>query len=187
MKTVSVVIEAKKGEKQTGRFLIDKAIPYPDIERGRWRNSGGIFREYQEDIPRGIGNKYYCYLLAEGVTVKDGESYSRTSFAGYEDSPGAFTVRGKTLGEMTIELTPGDEYANIKVRGFDNPTTSERDLIKDQIIPQLQKFINENAEELKQQAFKKIAENLKGRISGARQELDELEKQAETAIKNLKI
>lgn len=179
----------KKGECVRLRFLIKQSHPHPDIHSGpgrlAWRNGEGLFSSYNQPA-QGIGAKYYCYLLAEGVEPPT--DFNRAHFAGYDGNPGSFALRGKDIGELSIQLesrtTPyAQDWATIKVRGFDNPTPSEREFIEAQIVPFLREHIKANRAALREQAHAEIVANMRAKVARAREELATLEEQ----IDNIKI
>lgn len=176
----------KKGECVRLQFLITQSRPHPDIagHTGRlaWRNAEGLFPAWNNPAS-GIGQKYYCHLLAEGVEPP--EDYNRTHFAGYEGNPGSFALRGKDIGELQIIIDIRDSpwasnCADIKVRGFDRPTPSEREFINAQIVPFLEKHIQEHREALREQARAEIVAAMREQVARAREELAAVEDQIET-------
>lgn len=179
MKIASITITPKKGESVTLRFLVVQSIPYPDIAsnggRLEWRNDGGLFPRYYNPAS-GIGENYHCYCLADGITPP--EDYNRTHFAGYDGKPGAFLLRGKDIGELTINL---GSYAEIKVQGFNTPTPGEREFITAQIVEPLRAFIAVNKAALKEEAVVKITAQMRERVATARKEIDRLEAMINTA------
>lgn len=193
MHITSFHISTKKGDDQTLRFLIVQEIPYPDIGsecgEARWRNGGGLFRQYGRPA-EGIGTNYICHLLAPGDVPED---YNRNHFAGFTPYagygkpalpplPGTMKLRGRDLGEMTIKLESNPDWPDIKVCGNESPSRSERDAIKTLVVPHLQKYISEHAAELRAEAVAKITANMVQRIADARKRLDVLEKEADEAI-----
>lgn len=182
MNITEISINTKKGETQKLRFLVVQEIPFPDIEGAcgsiRWRNFGGLFPQYGSKAT-GLGSKFYCYLLAPGDVPED---YSRRHFAGYEGNPGTMTFRGKDLGEMTIHFDNNPTWQDIKVRGFDRATGSEREAITELVIPQLKAFIDANKAALREEAIAKCKANFTGRISELRKQIGVLETEAANAV-----
>jgi hypothetical protein len=188
MKTTTMIVSTKKGESQILRFLIVQETPYPDIERFQWRNFGGIFPQYQRPA-EGIGSKYYCYLLADNAPKVVPDDYNRTIFAGYADyrdktkvNGGTFKLRGRDLGEMSIRFDANPDYPEIKVNGFERPSNGERSAIVELIVPALRQFIAVNRAELKAQAVAKIKARFDSVIRDAKEQLNNLEKQAAEAV-----
>jgi hypothetical protein len=191
MKTLKLTASTKKGETQNLRFLIQQDIPYPDIagDCGRlaWRNAGGLFGQYGSPA-RGIGENYICSLLADTAPDVVPDDYNRTILAGYADyhdqtkiNGGTFKLRGRDLGEMTIKFEGNPDYQNIKVHGFDAPSTGERAAIAEFIVPALRQFITDNRAELKAEAVANIKARFSAELEDARIALKVLEDQAETA------
>lgn len=189
MKIHTFTISTKKGDEQTLRFGVAQEVPYPDIEGNgsglHWRNFGGLFGQYGSKA-QGIGEKYYCYLLAPDVEIPD--DYNRTHFAGYADyhdkskvNGGTMTFRGKDLGEMSIHFDANPHWQDIKVRGFERATGSEREAITSLIVPRLQEFIAANKAELRAEAIAKVKKTFSERIKSARASIDALENEAQTA------
>lgn len=179
-------VSPKKGEYVRLRFLIKQSHPHPDIHgatgRLAWRNAEGLFAQWNRPA-EGIGAKYYCDLLAEGVEPPT--DYNRTHFAGYEGNPGSFSLRGKDIGELQIQIELRQApfhttYATIRVRGFDTPTPTERDFINREIVPFLQAHIEANRDALREQARAEIMAAMRAKVAEAREQLAELEEQIET-------
>lgn len=194
MKTITFQVSTKKGESQTVRFLVSQEHPWPDFNSNGssidWRNTGGLFPAYQQPAA-GLGSRYYCYLTRPDIEMP--ENWDRTHLAGYRHrpgpygtpdvtNPGSITYRGKDLGEMTIYFGNNPEWPDIKVRGHDAPTSSERDFIGSAIVPALRDFINANKEELKQEAVSAVKASFAKKLSEARAEIDAMERKAETAV-----
>jgi hypothetical protein len=192
MKTIKMTVSTKKGEYQALRFLVVQEIPYPDIasDGGRisWRNFGGLFDQYGRKAD-GIGSNYYCYLLADTAPDIVPDDYNRTLFAGYTDyhdqtkvNGGTFKFRGKDLGEMSIHFGNNPDYPDIKLNGFNAPTSSERDAIRALICPELRQFITENRVDLKAEAVDKIKNRFAAELRETRESLNALEAQAAKAV-----
>lgn len=194
MKTTTFNVSTKKGESQAVRFLISQEHPWPDYHstgsKIEWRNTGCVFESYQHPA-EGIGSRYYCYLTMPDVEIPEG--WNRTHLAGFSHRPGPYgtpevvnpgtiTLRGKDLGEMTVYFGSNPEWPDIKVRGHDAPSSSERDFIKAQIVPHLLEFIAANRDELKQEAVAAIKAAFAKCLQSARADLDAMETKAETAV-----
>lgn len=201
MKTHTINVTTKKGEVQLSRWLVAQSHPYPDAEGFsgsiRWRNGGGLFPEYGKPAA-GIGQHYRCFLVIPEGEIPD--NYTREQFAGYVPyasygqppkpaNPGTITLRGRDLGEMVVEIKIGDgwpsDWVDIKVRGNDNPTQQEREMIKREIVPHLREYIERNAAELHAVAVKRIAAQMAEQVARIRASAAELEKQASEAIARL--
>lgn len=194
-KIVNVTISPKKGESVKLRFLVEQSHPFPRInaEAGslKWDNTEGLLGKYGSP-PSGLGEKYNAYLLAPGDVP---ESYNRTNFAGYSHRPGpygslevvnagSFALRGKSLGEMSVRFEGNPTYPDIKVRGHDAPSASEREFIRDFITPTITAFIRENKAELRADALEKIKIRLALEVKEKRAELDKLEAMIPTILGN---
>jgi len=190
MKTTQFNISTKKGETQTLRFVVTQEIPFPDIEGNgsglRWRNFGGLFKNYNGEV-KGIGSNYICHLLAPGDVPED---YNRTHFAGYADyhdktkvNGGTMTVRGRDLGEMTIHFEDREHWNSetIKVNGYNSPSNGERQVIAQLVLPPLREFIAANKAALREEAIAKIKARFAEQIKATRSHVDALEAQIETA------
>lgn len=194
MKTTQLSVSTKKGEAQSLRFMIVQEIPYPDIDgtgsRLQWRNGGAFFPKYGAKFD-GIGSRYHCYLLA-AECENPPEDWNRSHLAGYADyddktkvNGGTMTLRGKDLGEMSVYFGNNPGWPEIKVRGFDNPSTAEREVIEAQIVPGLLQFIAGNKAALYADACGRLRARIEKELSEARAELDTLEREANTAIAKL--
>ena len=201
MKTHTINITTKKGEIQLSRWIITQSHPHPDTHgfSGNidWRNGGGLFPEYGRPA-QGIGHTYRCNLTIPQDEIPD--NYNREQFAGFvpyvgygkptpPPNPGTLTIRGRDLGEMTIEIKEGhgwpEGYAEISVRGNERPTPQEREIIKREIVPHLIDYIKRNAAELHSEAIKRLTANLAEQVSRVRASADKLEKEAAAAIARL--
>lgn len=187
MKFFTTEIKPAKNQTQEVTFLVEQFGAYPDINgysgNFRWRNGNGIFPEYGRP-PEGIRENYKAYLIRSDLKPKDfPKEWNRTHLAGYEGNPGAITFRGKSLGEMFLEVT---NYVEIKVRGNDRPTETERSFIGTEIALGLKAFIEANKKALRADAIKAIEERLKEEISDMKKALYRLDEEAKAAIKNLK-
>jgi hypothetical protein len=178
----------KKGECVKTRWLIWQERPFPCIraEGGAlaWSNMEGLLGKYGSK-PTGLGSRYKCHLLTPEGDIP--EDYNRTHFAGFSHrpgpygtpeviNPGTFALRGKDLGEITVKIGSDPQYPDIKVRGFDSPSASERDFIKAQIVPFLMEAINANAASLRKQALAYVSKRLTGELAEKSKELESLEK-----------
>jgi hypothetical protein len=183
-KIITINISPKKGESVELRFLVEQSHPYPRINANagtlKWDNTGGLLGKYGSPAS-GIGEAYRAELLAPGDVP---ENHNRTHYAGFRHNPGGykslevvnagtFALRGKDLGEMSIHFNNGS--ANINVRGFEAPSSSEREFIRENIIPALATFINANKEDLRADALEKIKARLKNEVMEKRNELGLLE------------
>lgn len=175
---------------QASRWIITQDHPWPDIATNggelAWRNFGGLFGSYGTEAT-GIAPYYRCNLaMAEGEIPED---YNRRHFAGYAskpgdpETPGTLTLRGRSLGEMSIEFNLAQEpiWPVIRVRGFDAPTPGERDWIKTTIIPPLLEFVKAHATDLRQEAINATLKKMRAEIAEARATIEKLERQIETA------
>lgn len=194
MKTTSFSISTKKGESQTVRFLVSQEHPWPDFNSNGssidWRNTGGLFPAYQQPAT-GIGSQYYCYLTIPGIEIPEG--WNRTHLAGFSHRPGSYgtpevtnpgtiTYRGKDLGEMMVYFGSNPNWPDIKVRGHDAPSSSERDFVKSAIVPALREFIASNKADLKAEAVAAVKGAFAKKLGEARAQIDAMEKKVETAV-----
>jgi hypothetical protein len=183
MKTI-IKISTKKGHTQETTWHIIQAHPYPDIEKAgswRWRNAGGMFDAYNQPAT-GLEEKYYCNLLRSDFSeVFD----NRKDYAGYEGNPGSIVLRGQDLGEMNVTVNNSNRYNEIKVNGFDSPTSGVRAWIEEAIIPGLLKAIEEHKAELKAEAVEAVRQRIIENVKEARSEIDKLELEALEAVKKL--
>lgn len=182
-----IEVTTKKGHTQKTRWLVVQDRPYPclraDAGRLHWSNAGGLLGEYGSK-PEGLGSRYKCYLLTPGGEVP--EDYNRTHFAGYSHRPGPYgapdvvnpgtiVLRGRDLGEMSVEFGNNPEYPGISVRGYGgSPTTSERDWIKAEIIPALRQFVADNAAAMRRGAIAAVEKRLTDELEEKRRELETL-------------
>lgn len=181
-------VSPKKGEVVKTRWIIWQERPHPCIrsETGAlaWSHMEGLLGKYGSK-PSGLGSRYKCHLLTPEGDIP--EDYDRTHFAGFSHrpgpygtpevvNPGSFALRGKDLGEITVGIGNNPQYPEIRVRGFDSPSTSERDFIKAQIVPYLMEAINANAASLREQALAYVQKRLASELAEKRKELEDLEK-----------
>lgn len=198
MKThiAEITISTKKGHTQQTRWLVSQSRPFPDMERGAWRNAGGLLPKYGKTGKPTIGTEYRCHLLRSDYDQEKATG-NRNDFAGfspglvYKDGervlqpelPGCIELRGKSLGEMSVTFGNNPEWPDIQVRGYGNhPTPSERAWIEAEIIPALRRFIESNAESLKAQAVEELKNDIKSRLTSYRADIDRMEKQMSEAI-----
>lgn len=188
--TVKVTIETKKGQTQNTQWGVWQERPFPDIEKGgrfKWRNGEGLFPNFNGPA-QGIGRNYTAVLLRSDLTKREN---NRKDYAGYQEdrntpeNPGCIVYRGKSLGETSIKID-SHGYATIRTRYGSYPDTTtagEREFVKAAVVPGLIAFIEANRAELKAEAIAAIRETVKRNLADARQDIDELEAEAEAAIK----
>ena len=189
MKT-KITIETKKCATQETTWRITQGHPYPDIERGNWRNGEGFFPEWQGGfsngamIARGMPTRYYCSLLRSDLTKEEG---NRVDFAGYTPSkygetipanPGTIVFRGRDLGELEFTIEASNPYINLRER-----TDSERAFIMEQIVKPLKAAIEANKTALRAEAIASLENQLADRIKEMRNDADKLEREAAEALK----
>lgn len=192
MKT-KITVETKKGATQETTWKITQSHPYPDIDRGQWRNGDGFFPTWRggmkdgEMKADGIGAKFYCTLLRSDLKTEEGNRADRAGYVPYTygetlpPNPGTIIYRGRDLGEMDIVFNPyGNNNGYIDI-GKDR-TDSERAFIMAQLVPGLQAAIDANKAELRAEAIKGLELNLSERIAGMRADADRLEKEAAAAL-----
>lgn len=199
-------ISTKKGHEQTTRWLLSQSRPCPDLTAQgsflQWRNAGGVIPCRSCEKPE-LPRSYFAHLLRSNYSP-DAHTGTREDFAGFEpalkydpqtglrvktpENPGTLTLRGQSLGEMMLELTPGAMFGprvEIKVRGFAAPTPSEKDWIKAHIVPGLLAYIEQHADEMHAETLAELRAHVCQRVSNARAQLDHLEKQALACIDQL--
>lgn len=199
-------VTTKKGHEQTTRWLLSQSRPCPDLTAQgsflQWRNAGGVIPGRSCDKPE-LPRSYFAHLLRSDYSP-DAHTGTREDFAGFEpalkydpqtgqrvktpENPGTINLRGQSLGEMTLEITPGAAFGpriDIKVRGFAVPTPSEKEWIKAHIVPGLLSYIEQHAEEMHAETLAELRAHVCQRVSTARSQLDALEKQALACIDQL--
>lgn len=206
MKT-KITIEPKKGVSVETIWNIEQDRPYPDMESHcstpRWRNTEGLFAEFGNPA-YGLKNEYRADLLRNDKAEHD--TGDRNDFAGFSPelvygkdgkrimqpgNPGSFDYRGKTMGEISVDITPrlvqmGKGFcARWRVRGFETPTPSEVEFLNAAVLPGLLAVIEANRAELKACAVKCIKEKAAQCLADARKAIDSMEEQMDLAIKKL--
>ncbi len=191
MHIADITVSTKKGHEQKTRWHVEQSRPFPDMERGEWRNSGGLIPQHGSKGKPTIGNEYRCFLLRADFDEAQATG-NRNDFAGFSpglvyvnglralqpENRGPIELRGKSLGEMVITFGNNPEWPDITVRGYGNrPTESERDWIKAAIVPALRQFIADNNDSLKAQAVAALKKDTAERIASYRADLDKMEKQ----------
>lgn len=187
--TTEIEVQTSNKARQKTRWLVTRCRPYPDFDhRMEWRNAGTLRPSYGNPATA-PDPEYTAYLLASDAP--DVPTVNRTCFAGFTHrpgpygtpdvtNPGSIVFRGRDLGEMTLEIRPSSPaYPGIKVRGFDTPTTTERDFIREQIVTPLLAFINANARELASLAADALRADCLARVADARERLDTAASQIE--------
>jgi hypothetical protein len=181
----TLCLSTKKGETQTIRFLIKQNTPYPDTEgfsgNLRWRNAEGIIASHNNSTPK-LPASYQCYLLPT-PTNPIPENFNRTHLAGYENNESPLSLRGRSLGEVTITLT--ETYEKPNVRGFQTPTPGERKLLEEWIYPQLREFIAENRKELRHEALQTLSDTFDRQIARLEDSIETLKLQSQKALETL--
>jgi hypothetical protein len=109
-----------------------------------------------------------------------------------EPAPGAFELRGVSLGEITGDITPGwvaggkrGLFISWKVRGFEHGTPSEREFLNSHVAPAVLSAIAENADTLKREAVESLRKSVMDLLARARVRLAEMEKKMTAAINAL--
>lgn len=199
-------ISTKKGHHQATRWLLSQSRPCPDLTAQgsflQWRNAGGVIPCRSCEKPE-LPRSYSAYLLRSDYSP-DAHTGSREDFAGFEpalkydpqtglrvktpENPGIITLRGQSLGEVMLELTPGAMFGprvEIKVRGFAAPTSSERAWINAHIVPGLLSYIEQHADQMHAETLADLRAHVRQRVSNARSQLDDLEKQALSCVEHL--
>lgn len=194
----------KKGNAIETRWHVSKSHPYPCIYSTyglSWQNTEGLIPQYgSRDKTPTIGNTYRCFLLRSDFDPATATG-NRNDFAGFSpglvydnvtgnrivqpELPGSIEYRGKSLGEMSVVFGNNPEYPDIKVRGSESPTPSEREFIKAEIIPALRSFIAENSDSLHLEAINSLLRNVKEKIDSAKKELEAAESKMLEIIKSL--
>ena len=188
MVTTHITVSAKKGHERATLWLIKQIRPFPSISGGHsmgWQGGDGLFGEYGNPA-RGIGNSYRAELLRSDFSHETATG-NRCDFAGYTperngpENPGAIVLRGKSLGETSVEID-SNGWSRWRVRGFDTPTDGETAFLNEQVLPSLLSAIQANAADLRREAIEGIRESCAQAISEARETLDKLEREALKAI-----
>lgn len=191
---VNINVETKKECVQSTLWSIRQIAPNPDFEAScgtfRWRNAGNLFPQWRPiDMEKpSIGTNYICDLLRDDKEEHDIES--RCSHAGYvEDvktgvaNPGFITLRGESLGEMSIWFEGNIQYPSINVRGYGNSATDgERKFVRQNIVPYLIAHIEKNKAALKSDAIRELRLNVQNRLAEARKRLLQLDDEITKAI-----
>ncbi|OQA09841.1 MAG: hypothetical protein BWY66_00380 [bacterium ADurb.Bin374] len=189
---VRIGFETKKNNRVETLWGIRQEHPYPTIVGScgtlEWENGEGLFPQWRPcDMEKpGIGQRYRCDLLR---TDTDGHDLStRVSSAGYDPhpdgkkNPGTFALRGVDLGEMSIEFGKDPQWADIRVRGFDRPSPSEREFIKENIVKVLAAAVDAHRDELKAEAIRELRLLVAERLKEARERLSKMDKEITDAI-----
>jgi len=180
-------ISTKKGETQTLHFLVYHEVTYPDIttECGgfKWRNGGGLFPQYncKFEFPAA----YRCHLLKPDAVVTGDYSYNRHDLAGFEGNPGAMTLRGQSLGEMSIDIGANPQWPGIRVNVFNTPSPKERETITALVVPKLLQFIAANKTALRAAAIAQIKARFESQIAEAHKAIDKLRAEADEVLAKL--
>jgi hypothetical protein len=184
-----ITVETKKGVTHETTWKITQSHPYPDIERGQWRNGDGFFPTWRggmsngEMVADGIGLKFYCALLRSDLVKEEGNRADHAGYTPYYYSktlpanPGTITFRGRDLGEMEFTIDLNSQYVNMQGR-----TDGEREFIAAQIVPALRAAIEANKVELRAAALSGLESSLAERIAAMRADADKLEKEAAAAL-----
>lgn len=207
MKThiAKITVSVRKGHTQDTLWAVRHNRPYPDITSSgsslEWRNAGSLIPSYRTSakVPA-LESSFTCDLFRSDFDESTAKG-TRLDHAGFEPglvydpatgqriqtpaNPGAIELRGKTLGEMRIEFGVNPDWPDIKVRGFDSPTSSEREWIKTHIVPSLRAYITANAASLRAHAIADLQADIAKRLAEARAQLDAMEKQAAECIAKL--
>lgn len=192
MVIADVKVSTKKGHSQDCKFLIERRVPFPGIKSYGggfdWQSGAGIFRENGNPVAK-LKEEYTAVLLRSDF---DGNlKGDRTDYAGYEDNPGSIVYRGSDLGEMIIRLSRhrdglGCDKIIVKDNYFGGTTDGKRKFIKEQIIPVLKDKIEENRQELYEQAVNKIHSGMNEKIQKAYSELEKLQEIADQTVERLR-
>lgn len=189
---VKISFETKKNNKVETIWGIRQNRPYPTVVGScgtlKWENGGGLFPQWHpgEMEKPGIGGTYRCDLLRNDTDEHD--MSTRVSSAGYDPrgdgkaNPGTFALRGVDMGEMTIEFGNNPEWPEIRVRGFERPSPSERDFIKANIVKVLAAAVDAHRDELKEEAISELRATVAARLAEAREKLVKMEKEINAAI-----
>lgn len=184
-------VSAKKGDKQDFSFLIQQDIPFPRIKGYGsgldWENGYGIFKE-RGNPATGLKEEYTAVLLRSDLEGEP-KGESRAEHAGFEENPGSITYRGNDLGEMQLDFSIHSKigiYCNkIQLRSYKSATESEKNFIKEQIIPHIIEAIQENKQELYEEAVNRIKGTMEQNLREHREELIRLEKEKNEIIDSL--
>lgn len=180
---LTTTVSAKKGDKQTSRWLIAQDRPYPNLEikygRAEWTHVDGILKG---DLPE----NYRAYLLRSDIEVKDIPlSWDRTHLAGFGPNPGSLVYRGRTLGEMTCEITRRHAYLGWRVGYNASLSSAETDWLAAQLGPQFREFIAANLASLKKDVIDYLRTRCEREIGVARKLIEDADETITSAINNL--
>lgn len=190
-----IKVSPKKGETLTTRWLVVQSAPCPDLHSDcgghvlNWRNGGELFRSPGNRFgwtgPT-IGESFRAYLLADGVTPP--ENWNRMHLAGYAENrdsapnPGTIVFRGKDLGETSVEWSNPNAYPTWRVRGWDSPTSGERDFLSESVFPSLRAFVAENKASLRSEAIAGLEKRFDSMLEAARKAIGALEQEASVVL-----
>jgi len=189
---VTVSFETKKNNTVKTLWGIRQNWPCPTIVGScgtlKWENGGGLFPQWRpRDMEKSsIGSTYSCHLLRNDTDEHD--LVTRVSCAGYDPrgdgkaNPGTFALRGVDLGEMSIEFGVNPEWPDIRVRGFNSPSPSERDFIKANIVKVLAAAVDAHRDELKAEAIRELRALVAERLEEAREKLIKMDREINAAI-----
>lgn len=175
MKILAQTLNIKRGEVAIATWLIEQVRPFPCIRSTcgslEWSHFDGIYGHHGRPA-EGLGNSYRAMLLAPGINPP--KDWNRTHLAGYEGNGGTFSIRGRDMGEISIEYGFGEFDHRVRVRGFEKPTPGEYEFLKSKVIPGIKSYTKTFAEDLREYARNAVIERMQLCCDGAIQEIEEL-------------
>ena len=175
--TLSITVSPKKGLEIPTTWAVCPTYGYPSL-----KGFNGAALNWQGLPKDGKQPEIYCYLLRSDIANIEAQG-NRADHAGYNtgyeyingirteqpDNPGTFAFRGRDLGEMRVAYSGTSEidlgWPNIKIRGFEEPSSLERAFIREQITSKLTGFIRVNSAALKNTAKQALIEHVEQLIA----------------------
>jgi hypothetical protein len=197
-----VTIQATKSSTLGTRWHVEQSRPYPHLSATYgmdWMNTEQLF-------PRGgatasLPKHYRCHLLRSDLDPNNATG-DRNDFAGFspglvydpetgrraitETHPGTFSIRGRDMGEVSIEFGNNPEWPDIRLAISGTPSRAEREWIMERIVPQLRAYIATNAASLHREAVDALAFDTAAKLAKARAELESCEQQMQKALATLR-
>ena len=179
----TVTTSARKGETVETRWTIRQEHPYPRVEGNygsslNWGNLETLRPDYhakQRGVKPAIAKHYHASLLRPDFDPEQATG-NRQDLAGWDGNAAPLSLRGESLGEIDVRFR--GHYEEIKVRGFGTPTPGEAKWIREQIVPQIQAYIDANASSLHAVAVERVRARFEDEIAKARASLLKMEQEA---------
>jgi len=178
----TVTTSARKGDVVKTRWTIRQEHPYPRVEGNygslNWGNLETLRPDYharERGVKPTIAKHYTASLLRPDFDPEQATG-NRQDLAGWDGNAAPLSLRGASLGEVDIRFR--GHYEEIKVRGFGFPTPGEAKWIREQIIPQIQAYIDEQAFTLHAAAVGRVRARFEDELTKARASLLKMEQEA---------